>query len=340
MVNNRPGNKSPALNNTTISSIMFHTLLRKAYLPAGPVSVLAAFIIMIVSFSASGQGTERPVKFKDFVFDSVKLQANLIYKENPAPGIRQKYYRFNFYEPAGDPALYRPLIIWLHGGGFKFGTKKSGGLPVWSKTFARRGYVCATINYRLSKKHPLRHFPDLLQGCADAVEDVHEAVQFFKQHYQQFRIDTSRIILGGNSAGGMIALQAVYSSPAEMAALIHSGAGVHNPQHIAAIINYWGALFDINWLKNSHTPIVSVHGNKDRVVPYDDKKPPIYGSLAIHRMADSLQIPNRLKIYEGYSHELQKHFNPFFAGRRTKKRWLEAGLFAADFLYEQLFRVK
>jgi acetyl esterase/lipase len=306
--------------------------------------LLPGLISMLISFSASAQKMEKPVKFKDFVFDHVLVQKNLVYKEHPAPGIKEKYYHFDFYEPDGDTTAYRPLIIWLHGGGFKFGKKTSGGLPVWSKTFARRGYVCAPINYRLSKKHPLKNFADLVQGCADAIEDANEAINFFKQHYQQYRIDTNRIILGGNSAGGMIALQAVYSSPAEMAKLIHSGdstsGAMHNPQHIAAVINYWGALFDMNWLKNSRIPIVSAHGNKDRVVPYDDKKPPLYGSLAIHRMADSLHIPNQLKIYEGFAHELQKHFNPLFAGPSAKKRWLDAGQFTASFLYEQLFRTK
>jgi predicted esterase len=309
------------------------------------VYVLTGLIIMIMPFSAPAQKTEKPVKCKDFVFDDIQVKKNLIYKEDTAPGIKYKYYHFDFYEPTGDTTAYRPLIIWLHGGGFKFGKKKSGGLPLWSKTFAQRGYVCAAVNYRLSKKHPLKNFADIVEGCADAVKDVNQAIQYFKQHCRQYRIDTNRIILGGNSAGGIIALQAVYSSPAEMATLVHCGDSTsivshfHNLQHIAAVINFWGALFDLNWLKNAAIPIVSVHGKNDRVVPYDYKAG-IYGSLAIHRMADSLQIPNALKIYDNYSHELQKHFNPLFAGRPAKKRWLEAGQFTADFLFEQLFNIK
>ncbi len=308
--------------------------------------ILPALIMMAFCFTATAQEMNMPVKFKDFVFDDVQVQKNLMYKTNPAPGIKKKYYYFDFYQPANDSTAYRPLIIWLHGGGFKFGKKTSGGLPIWSKTFAQRGYVCAAVNYRLSKKHPLKNFTDLVQGCADAVEDINEALRFFKAHYKEYRIDTNKIILGGNSAGGMIALQAVYSSQAEMAMLIHAGdstsegADIHNPQHIAAVISYWGALFNINWLQNARVPIVSVHGNKDRVVPYDDKKPPLYGSLAVHRMADSLQIPNAVKIFEGYAHELQKHFNPLYEGSAARKRWRQAGAFTADFLYQQLFKTK
>ncbi len=287
-----------------------------------------------------------PVKYKDFVFGEVSVRRNLMYKTSIAPDTKRKYYQFDFYEPAGDTTASRPLIIWLHGGGFKFGRKTSTGTPVWSKTFARRGYVCAAVNYRLSKKHPLKNFTDLVQGCVDAIEDVHEAVAFFKQHCQQFRIDSTHIILAGNSAGGMIALQSVYSSPWEMAQLLYSPDSVmpphyrHNPQQIAAVVNCWGALFDTKWLQNSSTPIVSVHGQKDRVVPYDHQNPSLYGSLAIHRVADSLDIPNKLKIFEGYGHELQKHFNPLFAGGKAKKRWLQAGDFIAAFLYEELYGIK
>lgn len=303
----------------------------------------ALIFFIIISFSdASAQQAHSSVKYIDAVFEKVLVTKNLAYNLNPPAGVNTKYYRFDFYEPAADSCTARPLIIWLHGGGFKFGKKTSGGLPLWSKTFALRGYVCAALNYRLSKKHPLKHFEDLVEGCADAVDDLHSAIQFFKQHSSQYRIDTNRIIVGGNSAGGMIALQAVYGSRPDMARLIRRGdsttAAVYNPQHIAAVINYWGALFNAHWLRHARVPIVSVHGSQDGIVPYDDNKPPLLGSLAIHRLADSLQIPNRLKIFKGYAHELQKHFNPFFAGHGAKERWLTAGQFTAVFLYEHLFR--
>jgi hypothetical protein len=108
--------------------------------------------------------------------------------------------------------------------------------------------------------------------------------------------------------------------------------------HIAAVVNFWGGIFHIDWLQNARVPIVSVHGKKDGIVPYDHKGYPLYGSFAIHRTADSLHIPNQLKTYDDYSHELQKHFNPFIVSGPTKKRWLEAGQFAADFLYRELFK--
>ena len=291
-----------------------------------------------------GQTTSaQPIKYKDFVFSEVITDKNLSYSTDIPNGRKPKYYLFDLYQPAADSSLKRPLIIWMHGGGFKYGSKKAKGIPLWSKSFARRGYVCAAVNYRLSQKKPLKKFNDLAEGCYDAMKDVEKAIAYFKLNHTQFRIDTNRIILAGHSAGAMIALQSVYSSDADMLRIIHhpdsgKASTIHNPSRIAAVINFWGAIFNTDWLKNENIPIVSVHGKKDRVVPYTHYDSPLNGSYLIHIKADSLHIPNRLKTYDQYAHELQKHFKPFLVTKATKRRWLEAGEFAAEFLWYQLLK--
>jgi predicted esterase len=255
------------------------------------------------------------IRYKDEFFPSLKVQKDLSYSSGKA-------HRFDWYEPTDDTATARPLIIWMHGGGFKFGSKNMHSIRLWSDFFARRGYVCAAINYQLGKKDLRFKYDDLVRNCENAVGDCREAIAWFKRNAARLRIVTSRIILAGNSAGGMIALQTAY--------------GIE-PGGVAAVINFWGGIFDRGWLQRARVPIVSVHGRNDNIVPYDHKGYPLYGSGAIHPIADSLHIPNRLKTYEGYSHELQKHFNPLIVSRLTKKRWLEAGQFAADFLYDELF---
>lgn len=235
----------------------------------------------------------------------------------------------------------------MHGGGFKFGSRKAVGARFWCTSFARRGYLCASIDYRMTVKKTLTSFPALVRGCSIAVEDAREAVAYFKAHYKTWNIDTNRIILGGNSAGGIIALQAAYSRPADLVKLAGDTAqstpgtnsddeSVSPPGGVAAVINFWGAMFETDWLSNARVPIVSVHGGNDHIVRTGRKGEHFFGSLSIHTKADSLSIPNRVKIYDGYSHELQKHFNPFFTGGAAKKRWQEAGQFAADFLYEDV----
>ncbi len=283
------------------------------------------------------------IKYKDIVFPEIKIQKDISYSPTQHPGIKEKHYRFDLYEPATDTSQKRLLIIWLHGGGFKLGSKKARGIQLWSKTFAMRGYVCAGLNYRLSKKNPLFNFTELKRSCYSAVQDVEEAIAWFKKNHAQFRIDTNRIILAGNSAGAMIALQVVYSSHAELAQLAQlpddSLSKNHNTAGVAAVINFWGGLFKIDWLQNARVPVFNVCGDRDRAVPPDHKDTSLYGSIAIHNKATALHIPNGIKIFEGYSHELEKHFNPLIApGSATKQRWLEAGQSAADFLFEQLYR--
>ena len=284
---------------------------------------------------------EEPSRYRDKVFSHVTKQKNIVYSHRIPKGIKEKRYRLDLYRATQDTSLARPLIIWMHGGGFKFGSKKAKSIKIWSTDFARRGYVCAAINYRLSKNNPLKHFDVLLQSCYDAVQDVSRAIEFLKQHATVYRIDTSRIILAGNSAGAIIALQAAYGNNAEFMTLLKKAdtaqTSLVDAASLSAVINFWGAMFDTSWLRNATVPIVSVHGKKDRVVPYR-RSESLYGSYIIHQKADSLQIPNQLKTYDRYGHELQKHFIPVLRSGATKRRWRQAGKFAAEFLFAEVMR--
>ncbi len=287
--------------------------------------------------------TGKCFRYKDLIFSDISINKNLSYASN-APSNQKKFYQFDLYQPKNDPANGRPLIIWMHGGGFKFGTKEAKGIKLWSKSFAQRGYVCAAINYRLSKKNPLFHFDELQKGCYYAVQDAKMAVEYFKYHCKEYNIDPDKIILAGNSAGALIALQAAYGNNSELAGMAGlpdtvAGAKSHERLKVVGVINFWGGIFDLDWLKNTRVPIISVYGNRDNVMSPTHKSTPLFGGLDIHKQADALHIPNDLKIFDGYSHELQKQFNPFFsASKSTEKRWLEAGQFAADFLYNTIFK--
>jgi acetyl esterase/lipase len=301
-------------------------------------AVLLCF--MITCFNPISYTQNAPVHYRDFIFSNVTMKKNLSYASTIPAGIKPKRYRLDLYQPAEDTSTSRPLIIWMHGGGFKFGSKKAKGIRIWSSNFARRGYVCAAVNYRLSKRNPLKNFNALVQACYDAVQDVTVAIEFMKRNAVEYRIDTNCIILAGNSAGGIIALQTAYSNNSQLASLLtNTDSVIHtrstNRHNISAVINFWGALLDSSWLRNALVPIVSVHARKDRIVPYIQSES-LYGSFIIHQKADSLNIPNRLKTYDRYGHELQKHFIPILRSGATKRRWKEAGQFAADFIFAEV----
>ena len=307
--------------------------------------------------------------YRELVFPQVTVGRNGYYGPAVTGSHRDKAFLFDLYRPAeGGPrpaeesrkSEVRPLIIWMHGGGFRFGSKRALGIRSWCTDFARRGYVCAAINYRMNRKNTLFHFKNMVAGCYDAVEDARMAVAWFKRHAGELGIDTTRIVLAGNSAGGMIALQAAYSRPEDLRRLagdtadvaMRQGSGTRAEEggsqaewtaatlrqdNVAAVINFWGALFDTRWLANARVPIVGVHGSKDKIV-IPGRRNLFAGSQAIHESADSLAIPNRVRIFEGYSHELQRPFNPFWSGGGAHRRWREAGQFAADFLADEWTR--
>ena len=106
----------------------------------------------------------------------------------------------DLYRATGDTTM-RPLIVTIHGGSWAGGARTE--LPELNYHLARRGYAVAALGYRFAPKHP---FPA-------ATEDVNAAIDYLKANAKDFRIDASRIVLIGRSAGGQLALQSAYTKP-------------------------------------------------------------------------------------------------------------------------------
>ncbi|HYP05844.1 MAG TPA: alpha/beta hydrolase, partial [Bryobacteraceae bacterium] len=96
--------------------------------------------------------------------------------------------------PKAEPSEPRPAVVMIHGGGFRAGSRNSY-LPAAIR-LAQRGYLAATISYRLAPRH---QFPA-------AVEDSKAAVRFLKANAKRYNIDIDHIGVMGGSAGGHLAL--------------------------------------------------------------------------------------------------------------------------------------
>lgn len=101
-------------------------------------------------------------------------------------------HRLDIYRPA-RPGGPRPVVIYVHGGGFRILSKDTHWLP--GLAFARRGYVVFNIGYRLAPAHP---FPA-------AIEDVATAWSWVARNAAAYGGDPERALFAGESAGANLA---------------------------------------------------------------------------------------------------------------------------------------
>ncbi|MGH9014166.1 MAG: alpha/beta hydrolase [Acidimicrobiia bacterium] len=158
----------------------------------------------------------------------------------------------DLYQPSGDTAPRRPVLIWVHGGGYTTGDKSSmAGLAT---AFAKRGYVSASISYRL-RADADQHIYDAIKA---AQHDAQAAVRWFRANAGHYRIDSERIAIGGSSAGAITALQVAYRSddPGD------SGNPGY-PSHVAAAISISGFAVDLDEIGPGDAPVVYFHSTRD-----------------------------------------------------------------------------
>lgn len=112
-----------------------------------------------------------------------------------------------YYPKEPVTQLRRPLLVLIHGGAFYNGDKQDIGYPEMGHYFAERGYVVASINYRLGFK-PLA--PDVDRAGYRALQDAHAAVCYLIANADEFGIDTTNIFAAGTSAGAITALNLAF----------------------------------------------------------------------------------------------------------------------------------
>ncbi len=295
------------------------------------------------------------------VFDSIVITDSIPYGSANNYLGASTTLAMDLYMPYGDTTTNRPLLVLAHGGSFIGGNKKAADIVKVCMEFAKRGYVCASIKYRLgvSTSNPLTLANEFANAVWRGTLDGRGAIRYFYKDASMgnnYKIDTNNIYVGGISAGGVLGLHVAYlDKPSEAGSAnpsidTASIGGVEGSSgnagyswKVKGVINLCGAIGTSTWMNdNKNIGIVSVHGTNDNTVPFktDYFKAGVIpiallsGSYIVDSVAKANGDPSALKVFYGQDHV------PFSLPTPTGIAYMDTTIrFVADFLYKDIKRI-
>lgn len=248
-------------------------------------------------------------RYKDEITDSTLVETyTYAFKDG-------KSLDLDVYTPAFDRQTNRPLILYVHGGGFSGGQRNNPGIQTFCKKLAQHGYVVSSISYRLTRQGTATAFGcdcpavDKLNTFNEAVEDLQDASFFLIKNRDKMGIDPHKIIISGSSAGAETVLNAAYQPPYCYG--LDSG-----PVSYAGVISMAGAIPDTSRIFNeSAIPSLLFHGTCDNLVPYATAPHHyckenqagyliLHGSYTIAQKLKKIGTPYWLYTYCNAAHEI------------------------------------
>lgn len=252
------------------------------------------------------------------IYTQVSVNNDVIYGNNKSHffgSVMSEDLKMDVYQATGDTLKKRPVIIFLHTGGFIMqafnqsptGSKTDSAVVEMCSQFAKRGYVAIAMTYRKGW-NPTATDQDertgtLLNAVYRAVQDVRTCVRFLKRDVitlgNTYKIDTTRIVVGGQGSGSYVALAVATlnkSSELTLAKFMNFSLNPEQPyvnpavtgdfeglggdpasntpnwpgynSKINMVFNMGGAIGDSSWMEAGEAPIVSFHCVLDPFAPY------------------------------------------------------------------------
>lgn len=247
----------------------------------------------------------------------MRIERNIVYGRTCGVGLLMD---IAFPDAAAGPF---PAVVCIHGGGWCGGEKEACQGTI--EMLAQRGYVAASIDYRLSPWFKLPAH----------VEDCKCAVRFLRAHAGAFQIRPDRIGAMGDSAGGHLALMlGVLDAQDDMEG---AGGWPQQPSKVQAVVNFFGPtdlsempmwpgmrsanpaealpedfpaiilgvsdrsdplvrkVSPVTYIDSGDPPVLTFHGSADPIVPASQAR-------ILHEALRKAGVVNRLFIYEGAGH--------------------------------------
>tara|TARA_B100000902_G_scaffold393441_1_gene447682 strand:+ start:2190 stop:3329 length:1140 start_codon:yes stop_codon:yes gene_type:complete len=278
-------------------------------------------------------------------------------------------HEIDIYTPDEDTEINRPLIIFAHGGSFIGGDKNESDCVDFCNSFAKKGYVTASANYRLSTNQQdfILSEEEQYATILKAVADIKSAIRYFRKDFtvnDTYGIDTSTIFIAGSSAGAVTMLHLAYIDsisdlPNSVTYMdLVTGQTVNfNPQNlvntiggdlegdagndgyssrVSGVVSFAGGINDVNWIDSADEPLISIQGDADQTVNYNcgygmgiPTVVELCGSGEMHPQANAVNLINDVLVLPGSEHD-------WFVNGNTNSLFVDALEFTTNFLYSLL----
>lgn len=278
---------------------------------------LAALCAGLLCSPASHAQDDRatPRRFLNTVFPEHVRHGNLVFAEN-VNNLDGKVEKLTMrvFEPKGDTAAKRPLLVLTPGGGFV--RTDDTWMDDFGEELARAGYVVAVNRYRLSANinSPEKFYDALFKSMSDQKAVIRWFVKD-AAGANRFKVDVDNIFIGGHSAGAITSLYTAYLDarsklPDMGSAALKANGGLDGNTSkeplkfkVRGVINLSGAVgsSDLDILEAGEPALLGIHGDKDDVVPLGSN-PGLHGSATLHQRAQSLGVKSVLQVVEGGDH--------------------------------------
>lgn len=225
--------------------------------------------------------------------------------------------------PAGDGPF--PAIIFIHGGGWYQGNRE--GYKSDIREAAERGYVAATISYRLMEfDRGNKEMTTATPAFPAQIHDAKAAVRWLRANAEAYHVDPNRIGVTGGSAGGHLSLLLGLTDP--QSDLEGEGGNRGVSSRVQAVVNFFGptdmaschdassvawifrlfmggtpgeaaaayeAASPVTYVSSDDVPVLTLHGDQDALVPIAQAK------MLDERMR-AAGVIHKLVIFEGQGH--------------------------------------
>lgn len=247
-------------------------------------------------------------RYSQVVFTEIDSIVDVQYGSNLLQdGTTNQDLLLDIYFPKNDTDTDRPVVLLAHGGSFIGGNRK--GIADLCKNISKLGYVTVSMSYRLLSITDPSVFANVgLAFKKEVVRSVHDmkaAVRFLRKSYDDgntYGINPNIIIVGGVSAGAILANHAVYLDteakiPSELASYFTDQGGLEGNSGNAGynskaqmVLSMCGAIMDTTFMESGDQPFYGVHTLNDATVPNLYGQPNIGMSIPVDLYGDSLMF--------------------------------------------------